>query len=306
MRRLEHQTAAAVSAPLAAPAQPLPAPGPAIVLQDASRTFVTKRGATAALDGVTLDIKEGEFLCLCGPSGCGKSTLLNLIAGLERADRGTVLVGGEPVAGPGPDRTVMFQEHALFPWRTVAGNVAYPLEMAGWEKQRIRARVEQLLKLVHLSRFNDSNVHELSGGMRQRVALARALACDPKVLLMDEPFASLDAQTRDVLLAEVQRVWLAEKKTVVFVTHNVREAVILGTRVALMATRPGRIKRIVDIDLPWPRSIDDRDVSLLAARVSQDLKAEIERVVREELGDDYAAPPTRVAPAPGGPLGGGI
>ncbi len=284
------------------------APGrpPAIRVAGATRTFTTKRGATAALEDVQLDVAEGEFLCLCGPSGCGKSTLLYVMAGLEHVDHGSVEAFGVPIREPGPDRGVMFQEHALFPWRTVAGNVAYPLERAGWDGARIEARVEELLRLVHLSKYRKAFVHELSGGMRQRVALARALAADPKILLMDEPFAALDAQTRDVLLQELQRVWAETKKTVVFVTHNVREAVVLGTRVAVMATRPGRIKTVFDIDLPRPRSFEDRDVALLAARVHQDLKAEIERVVREELGDDYRTPASRVARPPGGPLGGGI
>jgi NitT/TauT family transport system ATP-binding protein len=283
-----------------------PTPPPLLSLRGIHKAFTTSRGAYTALAGVDLDIREGEFLCLCGPSGCGKSSLLNLIAGLERPDQGAVLLAGRPVEGPGPDRTVMFQEHALFPWRTVFGNVAFPLQRAGWPKERVRARVEELLRLVHLSRFAHSAAHELSGGMRQRVALARALACDPKVLLMDEPFAALDAQTRDVLLAEVQRVWLSQRKTVVFVTHNVREAVVLGTRVALMATRPGRIKSVLEVDIPRPRSIDDRDVSLLAAKVKQELKVEVDRVLREELGDDYRTPEGRVARPAGSGLGGGI
>jgi NitT/TauT family transport system ATP-binding protein len=258
---------------------------PVISLRQATRSFISKRGSYTALDRISLDITPGEFLCLVGPSGCGKSTLLNLIAGLERVDEGQVLVRGAPVTEPGRDRGVMFQEHALFPWRSVAGNVAYPLEQAGWKKDRIAARVDELLKLVHLSRFSKSPIHELSGGMRQRVAMARALACDPEILLMDEPFAALDAQTRDVLLAELQRVWLLSKKTVVFVTHNVREAVVLGTRIALMATRPGRIMQVLNMDFPRPRSIEDREVAQLSAHIKQDLKAEMDRVLREELGD---------------------
>lgn len=279
---------------------------PLICLEGVAKRFAAHGGRFTALTGISLDIRRGELLVLVGPSGCGKSTLLNLIAGLERPDEGRLLVGGRPVNGPGPDRAVMFQEHALFPWRTVFGNVAYPLERLGWPKERIRARVDELLKLVHLSRFAQNAVHELSGGMRQRVALARALAGDPDVLLMDEPFAALDAQTRDVLLGELQKIHQSSKKTIVFVTHNVREAVVLGSRVALMATRPGRIERVLEIDLPRPRSVDDRDVALLASRIKQHLKAEIERVLREELGDDYVAPEVRGSRAPSGPLGSGI
>ncbi|MBI3185488.1 MAG: ABC transporter ATP-binding protein [Myxococcales bacterium] len=275
-------------------------------LQGVGRAFSNGRDRNVAVEDVSLDIQQGEFLCVIGPSGCGKSTLLNLMAGLERPDRGQVLVRGEPVRGPGPDRAVMFQEHALFPWRTVAGNVSYPLEQLGWKRERIAQRVEELLRLVHLARFAKSNVHELSGGMRQRVALARALAGDPDILLMDEPFAALDAQTREVLLMELQRLWQSSGKTVVFVTHNVREAVVLGTKVALMATRPGRIQRVLQVDLPRPRSVEDRDVTLVAASMNQHLKAEIERVLREELGDDYRAPEGRLVRPAGGPLGSGI
>ncbi len=300
-----------MTAPLSAPLlQVAPVPSgeqaPLICLERVTKRFAARRGNFTALTDVSLEIRRGELVVLVGPSGCGKSTLLNLIAGLERPDEGRLLVGGRPVDGPGPDRAVMFQEHALFPWRTVFGNVAYPLERLGWPKERIRARVDELLKLVHLSRFAHSAVHELSGGMRQRVALARALAGDPDVLLMDEPFAALDAQTRDVLLGELQKIHQSSKKTIVFVTHNVREAVVLGSRVALMTTRPGRVDRVLEIDLPRPRSIDDRDVALLSASVKQHLKAEIERVLREELGDDYVAPEVRGSRAPGGPLGSGI
>lgn len=281
-------------------------PAPLIRLEGVSRSFSTPRGTFEALREVSLDIRRGELLCLVGPSGCGKSTLLNLIAGLERPDAGRVLVRGEPVRGPGPDRAVMFQTHALFPWRTVEGNVAYPLERAGWSRARRRERVEELLRRVHLSRFARHRVHELSGGMRQRVALARALACDPDVLLMDEPFAALDAQTRDVLLIDLQRLWQRSGKTLVFVTHNIREAVVLGTQVALMATRPGRIERLVGVELPRPRDAEDRAVASLAARVKRHLEAESARVLREELGDECSAPEGRLVRAPGSPLGSGV
>jgi NitT/TauT family transport system ATP-binding protein len=252
-------------------------------MRGVTRSFA---GRFLALAGVSLDIGEGELLCLCGPSGCGKSTLLNLLAGLDEPDGGELLFRGERVQGPGPERAMLFQDHALFPWRNVAGNVAYPLEQARFPKDRIAARVEELLRLVRLSRFARSRIHELSGGMRQRVALARAFACDPEVLLMDEPFGALDAQTRDVLLDELSRIWQQSGKTIVFVTHNVREAAVLGTRIALMATRPGRILRILPVDIPRPRQIEDAAVARLAGRIKELLAAETERALHEELRDD--------------------
>ena len=225
-----------------------------IALESVSKHFTSRRGTHHALGEVSLTIDEGQFVCLLGPSGCGKSTLLNLIAGLDRADSGRVTLDGRVIDGPGPERSVMFQDSALFPWLSVRRNVEFGLELAGVRDKAERAsRTETFLKKVQLWRFRDAYVHELSGGMRQRVALARALAPDPRVLLMDEPFAALDAQTRDVLHGELSEIWRATKKTVVFVTHNVREAVRLGDRVVLMATRPGRVKLDEPIALARPR-----------------------------------------------------
>jgi NitT/TauT family transport system ATP-binding protein len=276
-----------------------------IRVSNVSKSFISRRGAHHALNGVELDIAEGEFVCLCGPSGCGKSTLLNLIAGLEKPDQGSVTVENKAVLGPGPDRSVMFQDSALFPWLSVRKNVEFGLELANWPRAEWEARVEQYLKKVHLWRFRDAFVHELSGGMRQRVALARALAPEPRVLLMDEPFAALDAQTRDVLHWELQEIWRATKKTVVFVTHNVREAVRLGDRVVVLATRPGRVKVDVKIDLGRPRE-NEGDVAHYVARIMKELKIEVEKVIREEIDDAWQPAPGRFPPGTGGGVGSGI
>ncbi len=244
-------------------------------------------------------------MCLVGPSGCGKSTLLNLIAGLEAPDEGEILVDGKRVDGPGPDRSMMFQDSALFPWLTVRKNVEFGLELARWPRREWDGRVEQYLKKVHLWRFRDAYVHELSGGMRQRVALARSLAPEPRVLLMDEPFAALDAQTRDVLHLELQEIWRATKKTVVFVTHNVREAVRLGDRVVILATRPGRVKLDCEIALARPRELEG-DVAYYVGRIMKELKVEVEKVMREEIDELERPTPGDFPPGTGGGMGSGI
>jgi NitT/TauT family transport system ATP-binding protein len=214
--------------------------GAPIAIRGVSKIYPTEKRETVSVSNVEIDIRAGEFVCLLGPSGCGKSTLLNLIAGLDFPTSGEVIVAGKAVTGPGPDRTVMFQDAALFPWLSLRKNIAFPLELAGVRRDEIDARVEKALRMVHLYRFADAPIHTLSGGMRQRGALARALVSEPGTLLMDEPFAALDAQTRDVMYGELEHVWMATGKTVVFVTHNVREAVRLGDRIVVMATRPGR------------------------------------------------------------------
>lgn len=277
-----------------------------IALEGVSKSWPDASGARAALDRVDLTIADGQFVCLCGPSGCGKTTVLNLVAGLERPSAGEVTVRGGAVTGPGPDRTVMFQEHALFPWLTVAENVAFPLTVAGVAPSERAERVERYLRMVHLWRFRASQPHELSGGMRQRAALARALVGEPSILLMDEPFAALDAQTRDVLHAELERIWLETRKTVVFVTHNVREAVRLGDRVVIMSTRPGRVKRDLAVDIARPRHANDRDVSELASVVERELKIEIEKVMREELDDAWTGADRGLPGDPARHLGDGI
>ncbi len=200
-----------------------------------------------ALEDITLDVRSGEFLALVGPSGCGKSTLLDLLGGLTLPTSGRILLDGRPIAGPGRDRGIVFQQYALFPWRTAAQNVEFGLDIAGFKAKQRLDIVRHFLELVGLSGFADRYPHELSGGMKQRVAIARSLAYDPEVLLMDEPFAALDAQTRETLQGELLRIWRATGKTIVFITHGIDEAIVLGQRVAVMTSRPGRIKQIIDI-----------------------------------------------------------
>jgi len=221
------------------------------------KSFASKRCTVQALDHIDLDVGEGEFVCLLGPSGCGKSTLLALVAGLDRPDEGRIETDGRPITGPGRDRMVMFQESALFPWRTALGNVLFGLELKpGLTKAARREVARYYVRLVGLDHFANASVHELSGGMRQRVALARALAPNPKVLLMDEPFAALDAMTREKLYGDVQEIWTRRKKTILFVTHNVREACVLADRVVVMSPHPGRSVEVFDVDLPRPRDIN--------------------------------------------------
>ena len=235
-----------------------------------------------ALDHINLQVKAGEFLCIVGPSGCGKSTLLHLIAGLHQQTSGQVLVDGKRVEGTGTDRILIFQELGLFPWLTVGDNVQFGMKMKGIGKAEREEKTRYYLRLVHLSQFKDSYTHQLSGGMRQRVALARALATEPDVLLMDEPFAALDAQTRDLLHDELERIWAETGRTIIFVTHNVREAIRLGDRVALLTFRPGRVKREFLIDLPRPRVLEDPNVALAASEILGELREEINRSLEVE------------------------
>ncbi|HMS82343.1 MAG TPA: ABC transporter ATP-binding protein [Nitrospira sp.] len=245
-----------------------------LVLEHVSKWFRTSSLHVQALDDVTLRIADGEFVCLVGPSGCGKSTLLNLIAGLDRPDRGTVQGDGQTISGPGPHRLMMFQEAALFPWLTVLGNVLFGLKLVkGLRASECREKAEYFLELVGLKRFMHSNVHELSGGMRQRVALARSLAPNPSVLLMDEPFGALDALTREQLYGDIQRIWSQHRKTIVFVTHNVREAVCLGDRVILFSPNPGRIREEFSIPLPRPRDINSVDLARYSTEITRVLKS---------------------------------
>ncbi|WP_028924016.1 ABC transporter ATP-binding protein [Pseudonocardia acaciae] len=215
-------------------------------------------GRLTALEGIDLDVAAGEFMVIVGPSGCGKSTLLDLLAGLSTPSAGRILLDGEPVTGAGLDRGIVFQQYALLPWRTALGNVEFGLEATGVPRRQRAERAREYLELVDLAGFADRHPHELSGGMRQRVAIARSLAYDPEVLLMDEPFAALDAQTRESLQDELLRIWQRTHKTVVFITHGIDEAVYLGQRVAVLTSRPGRVKSVVDIDLGRRDSEDIR------------------------------------------------
>jgi sulfonate transport system ATP-binding protein len=243
---------------------------PVVRLDNVSKQYGSGANALLALDHVSLNVRQGEFVCLLGASGCGKSTLLSLIAGLDRISGGTLDIGGRHVS-------LMFQEAALFPWLSVVGNVELPLRLQGVGRAERRQRAEELLEIVRLSGFGHKRPHELSGGMRQRVALARALAQNADILLMDEPFGALDAMTRDILHDELERVWREQRLTVLFVTHNVREAVRLGDRVILLSSRPGRVIEDYAIGHERPRRIDSPEISGQAAEITDRLRAEVAR-----------------------------
>ena len=249
-----------------------------ISLRHVSKTFKSRQGSVLALDDVSLDVSEGEFLCLVGPSGCGKSTILNLIAGLDTATEGEVLMEGEPIVGPGRERMVMFQDSALFPWLDVLQNVMFGLRLKPNLTNREREEVAMFyLNLVGLEKFYRANIHELSGGMKQRVALARSLAPNPRILLMDEPFSALDAMTREQLYGDLQRIFVQRQKTIVFVTHNIREAVCLGDRIILLSPNPGRIAEDFRVPLPRPRDINDPELSKTSIPITAALKARLNK-----------------------------
>jgi NitT/TauT family transport system ATP-binding protein len=232
-----------------------------------------------ALEDITLDVRPGEFLALVGPSGCGKSTLLDLLGGLTAPTSGRILLDGRPIEGPARDRGIVFQQYALFPWRTAAQNVEFGLDIAGLKARQRREIARHYLDLVGLTAFADRYPHELSGGMKQRVAIARSLAYDPEVLLMDEPFAALDAQTRETLQGELLRIWRATGKTIVFITHGIDEAVVLGQRVAVMTSRPGRIKHIVEI----PEALRNETEDVRSLPEFGPVRHEVWSLLREEV-----------------------
>lgn len=241
-----------------------------------------------ALKDVNLNIRSGEFVCLLGPSGCGKSTLLYALAGHVVPTGGTVSIDGQLIRGPGPDRLLMFQEAALFPWMTVLGNLKFALAARGVPRQQREPRAREFIQRVQLSGFEDTLPHQLSGGMKMRASLARALAVDSAVLLMDEPFGSLDSQTRVHMQELLQSIWLRTSKTVVFVTHDVHEALMLGTRVVVMAPRPGRIIKDLEVHLPMPRSLEDRNLNEMARYLRM--------LMRQVEGPEGALAPKRVVP----------
>ncbi len=264
-------------------------------------------GGTTILSDVSIEVAPGEALCLVGPSGGGKSTILNLLAGLVKPTRGRVLFDGAPVEGPSPERAVVFQDAALFPWLTLEKNIAFPLEVAGVPKAERAERVDELLRLVHLSRFRASYPHQLSGGMRQRGAIARALATRPRMILFDEPFAALDAQMRELLQGEVERIVRASRTTMVFVTHAIDEAVRLGDRVLLIGTRPGRVIAEVHVDLARPRrTAQDVQAIRVAQRIADEIRAEVEKVAREEADGAWGNTSKRDGGDPRRHLGRGI
>jgi NitT/TauT family transport system ATP-binding protein len=257
--------------------------GRSLRLRGVGRTYVSGDRVVQALAPTDLDIEAGEFVCLLGASGCGKSTLLHMVAGLDEPTSGTISVDGTPVAGPSPDRVLLFQDAALFPWLTVEDNVRFGLRHSARpadEQQRI---TRDWIDRVHLRGFEQAYVHQVSGGMRQRVALARALATDPSMLLMDEPFGALDALTRDRLHEELESLWAATRKTVIFVTHNVREAVALGDRVLVLSPRPGRIVGDVRITLPRPRALEDITVMQQASDLMKVLRRALDATVDPSL-----------------------
>lgn len=261
-------------------------PEPKLRLHDVRKDFDARGRSVTALDGITLDVARGEFLSIVGPSGCGKSTLLDLLGGLTTPTSGQILLDGTPISGPGLDRGLVFQQYALLPWRTAQENVEFGLEAKGLRKAERRAVAAEHLELVGLSSFADRYPHELSGGMKQRVAIARSLAYQPDVLLMDEPFAALDAQTRESLQDELLRIWRTTGTTVVFITHGIDEAVYLGQRVAVLTSRPGRLKDVVDIDLDVDGVEDVRSSEAFGAyrhRIWTLLRDEVARAQQQEL-----------------------
>lgn len=256
---------------------------PKLELRNITKFFNQNNGSVKTVSDVNLSINEGEFVCFVGPSGCGKTTLLNIIAGLEKPDSGEVILDGRPVHDTGPDRTLVFQEGALFPWLRVIENVEFGLKIAGVQKEKRKDRAMHYLDMMQLTKFADAYTYQLSTGMKQRVAIARSLVMDPEVLLMDEPFAALDAQTRDLLLVELQLIWQRTRKTIIFVTHNIHESVCLGDRVVVFTHRPATVKSEFKIDYRRPRLTEDTNLSVYARSVLEELRGEVVAALKEEF-----------------------
>ena len=309
---LEMTTMSAMAAELLSPpaaVDPTTAGRGRLALQSVTKNFT---GSTVpALRGVSITTDPGEFVVVVGPSGCGKSTLLSVAAGMLKPDGGSVSLDGAPVTKPGPDRAMVFQEHALFPWLTALDNVEFGLKMEGVSKDERRDRANEALKMVYLSGSGKKLVHELSGGMRQRIAIARALVMNPAVLLMDEPFAALDAQTRTQLHEQLQDLWCRTRKTILFVTHSVGEAVRLADRIIVLHAHPGRVRRQILVPLQHPRDFDSRQVTELVHLVRTEIEEEVNRVNAELAGhqapaDDWNAEAAADLARHPGDLGGGI
>ncbi|KKK38228.1 sugar ABC transporter ATPase [Mesobacillus campisalis] len=260
-----------------------------LTIDGIEKSFLTeKKDRLKVLDNINLNVEKGSFVSIVGPSGCGKSTLLYLIAGLDKADQGEIRVAGNLVKKPGPERVVVFQEAGLFPWLTVLENVTYGLLLKKMTKEQAEQKAREVLKMVHLSKYVDSYPHQLSGGMKQRVSIARALVMEPDILLMDEPFSALDEQTRMVLHKELLEIWRKTKVTIFFVTHNIREAVLLSEQVVVFATRPGKIKEIITVPTMKDGIMPDGVTLHTEQKILSILEEELEKVLKEEMGDDYS------------------
>ena len=255
-------------------------------IKDVTKSFYRNEGKQStlinAIENINLAVNNGEFVCLVGPSGCGKSTLLNILAGLDNPTKGQVVLNGRPITGTGPDRIMVFQENALFPWMKVIDNIEFGLKISKVEKLKRREIAMQYLDMMQLKKFAEAYVYQLSGGMKQRVSIARALVLDPEVLLMDEPFAALDSQTRDLLLVELQLIWAKTNKTIIFVTHNIIESVCLGDRVVIFTNRPGKIKKDIKIDYRRPRLTEDDNLKDFQRQILYELKSEMVHLRKEK------------------------
>ncbi len=259
-----------------------------VIIEGLNKKYGNQGSEVSALVDINLEIEEGEFICLLGPSGCGKSTLLKIVAGLIPATSGRIAIDGKTVDGPGPERAVVFQDYALFPWMTVRDNVEFGLQARGRPAKERREASDRLLAMVGLSEFANRFPHHLSGGMKQRVSIARALAVDPSLLLMDEPFGALDAQTRETLQDELLRIWRAYKKTVIFVTHSIEEALYLSDKIVVMTARPGRIKQVIHVEEPRPRDMTGETMGRFQREVRAVLGEEISRAAALEQADMMA------------------
>lgn len=258
-----------------------------LVIEGVSKKYKKGNAELEILRSIDLTVRDGEFVCVLGPSGCGKSTLLNIIAGFEKPTSGRVVLEGKEVNSPGPDRAVVFQENALFPWLKVIDNVEFGMKVAGVPKDIRRERALKYLKMMNLARFKDAFVSELSGGMKQRVSIARALCLDSNILLMDEPFSALDSQSRDILRTETQKIWWNTKKTIVFITHSIEEAVLLADRVILMPASPDSEKKEFRIQLARPRKMDNVDVTYMVSLIMKEFKKEVEKVAKAEFDEGW-------------------